>query len=103
MRRLPSFVFVRMSAMHAPPSPVLEVFKIDRARQALAIGAWAASGQLALLPPMHDFIHRKNLEHYRKLLAGTPDNAEPALLLRLLVEEEAKEPLSKMAAKNDEH
>jgi hypothetical protein len=47
---------------------------------------------------VQDFIHKKNLEHYRKLLAGTPDEAERALLVRLLAEEEAKKPPWKMAA-----
>ena len=41
---------------------------------------------------MQDFIHRKNLEKYRSLLAGEPDAAEREQLLKLLAEEEAKEP-----------
>ena len=41
---------------------------------------------------MQEFIRQKNLEHYRRLLAGGPDEAERELLLRLLAEEEAKEP-----------
>jgi hypothetical protein len=41
---------------------------------------------------MQDFIHRKNLEHYRKLLAEAPDGAEQQQLLKLLAEEEAKDP-----------
>jgi hypothetical protein len=57
----------------------------------------AAAGLLALVQPMQDFIHRKNLDHYRKLLAGTPDKADRALLLRLLAEEEANESPSKRA------
>jgi hypothetical protein len=48
-------------------------------------------------------IHEKNLEHYRKLLAGTPDEAERVLLVRLLAEEEAKDPPWKMATTDDEH
>ena len=40
---------------------------------------------------MQSFIHRKNLEHYRKLLAKTPDGAEQQQLLKLLAEEEAKD------------
>jgi len=36
------------------------------------------------------FIHRKNLEHYRKLLAETKDEAQRQVVLRLLKDEEAK-------------
>ncbi|MGZ3338407.1 MAG: hypothetical protein ACXWLB_00420 [Reyranella sp.] len=52
---------------------------------------------------MQDFVHRKNLEHYRRLLAETQDEAERRLLYRLLAEEQAKELPPKTAAKNDEH
>ena len=72
-----------------------------KTRHALAIGARL---QWAMCPgccAVQDFIHRKNLEHYRKLLAGTPDEAERALLVRLLAEEEAKDPPLIMGA-NDE-
>ena len=41
---------------------------------------------------MDRFIHRKNLEHYRTLLATTTDEAQRQMLLKLLAEEEAKEP-----------
>lgn len=41
---------------------------------------------------MQSFIHRKNLEHYRKQLADTQDEAMRAQLEVLLAEEEAKEP-----------
>ena len=62
----------------------------------------AAAGQGALgAAAVQDFIHKKNLEHYRKLLAGTPNEADRALLVRLLTEEEAKEPPWKITA-NDE-
>jgi hypothetical protein len=40
---------------------------------------------------MQEFIHRKNLENYRMLLAGTLDETQRELLLRLLAEEEATE------------
>ena len=36
------------------------------------------------------FIHRQNLEHYRKLLAETKDEAQRQVVLRLLKDEEAK-------------
>ena len=52
----------------------------------------AASGLDACWRNMQSFIHRKNLEHYRKLLAGSPDEAEREQLVKLLAEEEAKEP-----------
>jgi len=43
---------------------------------------------------MERFIHRKNIEHYRKLLAETTDEAQRQQLLKLLAEEERKEPPS---------
>ena len=41
---------------------------------------------------MQSFIHRKNLENFRKQLAETPDDARRLLLEKLLSEEEANEP-----------
>lgn len=41
---------------------------------------------------MQSFIHRKNLENYRKQLAETKDQATRVQLALLLAEEEAKEP-----------
>jgi hypothetical protein len=38
------------------------------------------------------FIHRQNIEHYRKLLAETKDEAQRRQLVKLLAEEEAREP-----------
>lgn len=43
---------------------------------------------------MERFVHRKNLEHYRKLLAETTDEAQRQRLMKLLAEEERKEPRS---------
>ena len=40
---------------------------------------------------MRSFIHRKNLENYRKLLAETTDQAKRKQLLVLLREEESRE------------
>jgi hypothetical protein len=40
---------------------------------------------------MERFIQRQNIEHYRKLLTETADEAQRQQLLRLLAEEEAKE------------
>ncbi len=37
------------------------------------------------------FIRRKNIEHYRKLLAETADEAERRLIEKLLAAEEARE------------
>jgi hypothetical protein len=39
---------------------------------------------------MEQFIRRQNIEHYRKLLAQTTDEAQRQMLLRLLADEEAK-------------
>lgn len=39
---------------------------------------------------MERFIHRQNIEHYRKLLAEATDEAQRRVLLKLLAEEEAK-------------
>jgi hypothetical protein len=41
---------------------------------------------------MERFVHRQNIEHYRKLLAETTDEAQRRQLLKLLAEEEAKDP-----------
>jgi hypothetical protein len=52
---------------------------------------------------MQDFIHRKNLEHYRSLLAGELADADRVSILRLLAEEQAKDPaLLKSARPADE-
>jgi hypothetical protein len=61
------------------------------------------SGRAPRCSSMQDFIHQMNLEHYRKLLAVTQDEAERKLLLKLLAEEKAKEPPPKMAVNDDEH
>jgi hypothetical protein len=42
---------------------------------------------------MQEFIHRKNLEKFRQLLAETKDEEQRRQLERLLAEEAAKEPL----------
>jgi hypothetical protein len=60
----------------------------------------AASGLGALGARVQEFIHRKNLDHYRRLLADEPDEAQRALLLQLLAEEEAKE-LPPLQARDD--
>jgi hypothetical protein len=40
---------------------------------------------------MQAFIHRKNIEHYSKLLAGELDEAERKKIMALLAEELAKD------------
>lgn len=40
---------------------------------------------------MERFIHDKNLQHYRKLLAETTDEEKRKVLLKLLAAEEAKD------------
>jgi hypothetical protein len=40
---------------------------------------------------MERFVHRRNPEHYRKLLAETTDEAQRRVLLKLIAEEEAKD------------
>ena len=50
---------------------------------------------MALVPSggaMQSFIHRKNLEIFRKRLAESQDEPERRQLRKLLAEEEAKEP-----------
>jgi hypothetical protein len=42
---------------------------------------------------MDAFLHRQNLERYRKLLAETTDEARRQQLLKLLAEEEARGPV----------
>ena len=60
----------------------------------------SASGLGALGVCVQEFIHQKNLANYRRLLADKPDEAQRALLLRLLAEEEAKE-LPPLRARDD--
>ena len=43
---------------------------------------------------MEKFIHRQNLEHYRKLLPETTDEVKLQTIRKLLAEEEAKDRLS---------
>jgi hypothetical protein len=50
---------------------------------------------------MQSFIHRKNLEHFRKLLAETTDEAERRTLLQLLTEEKAKDKAPAKAPNGD--
>jgi hypothetical protein len=40
---------------------------------------------------MDKFVHRLNLEHYRRQLAETKDETQRQVLLNLIAEEEAKE------------
>jgi hypothetical protein len=40
---------------------------------------------------MERFVHRANLEHFRRLLAQTTDEAQRRKLEKLIAEEEAKE------------
>ena len=42
---------------------------------------------------MQSFIHRKNLENYRRQIAETPNDAKRLLLEKLLSEEVAKGPI----------
>ena len=41
---------------------------------------------------MEQFIHRQNIEHYRRLLSETEDETRRQQIAKLLAEEEAKEP-----------
>jgi hypothetical protein len=41
---------------------------------------------------MEQFVHRQNLAHFRKLLAQPTDETQRRMLLKLIAEEEAKEP-----------
>ncbi len=52
---------------------------------------------------MQDFVHRKNVEHYRRLLDGdTLDDAGRASVRQLLVEEEAREQMPPRRPLNDD-
>ena len=37
------------------------------------------------------FVHRMNLEHFRRLLAESKDEAQRQILMKLLADEEAKD------------
>jgi hypothetical protein len=50
---------------------------------------------------MQSFVHRKNLEHFRKLLMQTTDEAERRTLLKLLTEEKAKDKAPTRAPNGD--
>ena len=41
---------------------------------------------------MENFVHRMNLDHLRRLLAETKDEAQRRQIEKLIAEEEAKEP-----------
>jgi hypothetical protein len=49
---------------------------------------------------MDKFIHRENLALFRKRLAEASDDATRQILLKLLAEEEAKEPSSQPKSKS---
>lgn len=51
---------------------------------------------------MQNFIHRKNLEHYRKLLTQEGDDARHRTILKLLADEEAKDEMPGRAVKDEE-
>ncbi len=40
---------------------------------------------------MQEFVHRQNLVHYRRLLAGVLGTTDRAMVMKLLAEEEARE------------
>jgi hypothetical protein len=50
---------------------------------------------------MQDFVHRKNIENYYRLLAGELGLAERVLILKLLAEEKARAP-ALLKSKNDD-
>ncbi len=50
---------------------------------------------------MQNFIHRKNLEHYRKLLAQTEDDGRRQMILKLLAAEEVKDAVAASTAKDE--
>jgi hypothetical protein len=50
---------------------------------------------------MQEFIHQKNVEHFRKLLAGDLDAAQRNTILKLLADEEAKLPKPHKARDGD--
>ena len=52
---------------------------------------------------MQGFIHRKNLENYRRLLAGELGDAERVLILKLLAEEKARDRPTLNTANDDQH
>ena len=51
---------------------------------------------------MQNFVHRKNLEHYRELLAQTTDEAQRRILLELLKDERAKDKAPTKAPNGDQ-
>jgi hypothetical protein len=50
---------------------------------------------------MQDIIHQTNLEHFRSLLRNTSHREERLLLLKLLAEEQLREPRQQTPANDD--
>ena len=50
---------------------------------------------------MQEFVHRKNVENYLRLLAEKLEDAERVLILKLLAEENARDPPPLRSANND--
>ena len=53
--------------------------------------------------PMQDLNPRQNVENYRRLLSEELGDAERVLILKLLAEEQARDPPWKTAATDDGH
>jgi hypothetical protein len=70
-------------------------------RQALAKGGRFQRIHVPWCHPMQYIIRQRNLEHFRSLLRKTADREERLLLLKLLTEEQMKEPRPQKAANDD--
>jgi hypothetical protein len=79
-----------------------KVFKVDQPRQALAMGARWKRAEVPWCCAMQGFVHRKNLENYRRLLAGELGDAERVQILKLLAEEKARDRPPLKAASDDQ-
>jgi hypothetical protein len=78
------------------------MFKIEQTGRALAVSLHVQRAWAPMVLRMQDFIRQKNLENYRRLLAGKLGDAERVLILKLLAEEKAKDPPLRMGAKGDD-
>jgi hypothetical protein len=77
------------------------VFNFGQDRQALAKGGCLHRTWVPWGHAMQDIIQQRNLDHFRSLLRKTADREERLLLLRLLTEEQMKEPRPQKAANDD--
>jgi len=74
----------------------------EMSRQRLSPGARKYRALVPWFGSMWEFVHRKNIEHYRNLLAQTAIDVDRPMIEMLLADEEAKEPRPTRAPEEDD-